>query len=90
VRSSESGPRARPRKLSYKEQLELDGLPERIAGLEKEQAQLRDEVASPEFYKSPKDRIAAVLARIDAVQVELDAVLERWVELDAVRGATTP
>jgi len=82
--------RGRARKLSYKEQLELDGLPERIAALEGEQKQLRDEVASPEFYKSPKDRITAVLARIDAVQVDLDAVLERWVELDAVRGATTP
>jgi ATP-binding cassette subfamily F protein uup len=93
LRSSEGGKprsgdvrsRARPRKLSYKEQVELDGLPVRIAALEKEQAQLRDEVASPEFYKSPKDRITFVLARMDDVQKELDAVLERWVELDALR-----
>jgi ATP-binding cassette subfamily F protein uup len=81
--------RTRARKLSYKEQLELDGLPDRIAALEAEQTQLRDDVASPEFYKSPKDRITAALARIDAVQGELDAVLERWVELDAVSKATT-
>jgi ABC transport system ATP-binding/permease protein len=81
--------RGRARKLSYKEQLELDALPERIAALEAEQARLRDEVASPEFYKSSKDHITTVLARIDAVQLELDAVLERWVELDTVRGATT-
>jgi hypothetical protein len=26
-----------------------------------------------------------VLARIDGVQKDLDAVLERWVELDAIR-----
>ena len=89
-RSSDGGqPRSadggkRPRKLSYKEQLELEALPARIAAIETEQAQLRDEVASPEFYKSPKDRITFVLARIDAVQAELDAALERWVELDAV------
>jgi ATP-binding cassette subfamily F protein uup len=76
--------RARPRKLSYKEQLELDGLPARIAALEGEQAVLRDEATSPEFYKSPKERITAVLARIETAQDELDAALERWVELDAI------
>ena len=78
------GEGGRPRKRSYKEQLELDGLPERIAALETEQSQLRDEAASPTFYKSPKDRITFVLARIDAVQKELDVTLERWVELDTV------
>ena len=62
-------------------------MPERIAALEQEQIQLRDEAAAPEFYKSPKDRITTVLARIDAVQKELDAVLERWVELDAIDSA---
>ena len=52
--------RADPRKLTFKEQHELDGLPERIAALEKEQSALRDEMASPAFYKSPKDRITFV------------------------------
>ena len=73
------------RKLSYKEKQELDGLPERIAALEDEQRRLQADVGSPEFYKSPKDQITAVVARVDAVQVELDAALERWVELDALR-----
>jgi ABC transport system ATP-binding/permease protein len=77
-------PAARPRKLSYKERQELEALPGRIAALEEEQRRLQTDVASPEFYKSPKDQIAAVLARAEAVQKELDAALERWVELDAV------
>jgi ATP-binding cassette subfamily F protein uup len=76
--------RARPRRLSYKEQRELDALPERIAALETEQARLKDESASPEFYKSPATHINAVLARIDAVHAELDAALARWVELEAI------
>jgi ATP-binding cassette subfamily F protein uup len=59
-------------------------LPARIAALEEEQRRLQADIASPEFYKSPKDQIAAALARTDAVQKELDAALERWVELDAV------
>jgi ATP-binding cassette subfamily F protein uup len=71
------------RKLSYKEQRELEGLPDQIAALEQEQQQLRDEASSPAFYKSPAERIKTVLARTEAVQLELDDVLARWVELDA-------
>ena len=48
---------------------------------------MREEVASAEFYKSGAAHIKAVLARVDAVQGELDAVLERWVELDAMKTA---
>jgi ABC transport system ATP-binding/permease protein len=72
---------SRSRKLSFKEQRELDALPPHIAALEAEQERLQGEAASPEFYKSPKDHIQAVLARIDTVQVELDAALARWIEL---------
>jgi ATP-binding cassette subfamily F protein uup len=74
------------RKLSHKEKRELDALPERIAALEAEQAQLREEAASAEFYKSPADRIKMVLARLDSVQEDLDTVLERWVELDGLKA----
>ncbi|HYT74640.1 MAG TPA: ATP-binding cassette domain-containing protein [Vicinamibacterales bacterium] len=76
--------RARPRKLSYNEQRELDALPARIAALEEAQQRLKDEAASVEFYKSPADHIHAVLARIETVHMELDVALERWIELDAV------
>jgi ATP-binding cassette subfamily F protein uup len=80
--------RARPRKMSYREQREFEALPGRISALEDEQQRLKDEAASADFYKAPADRIGAVLARIDVVQVELDAALERWIELEAI--AQTP
>ena len=73
-----------PRKLSYNEQREFDALPGRIAALEEEQQRLKDESASAEFYKSPADHIHAVLARIDDLHAELDAALERWLELDSI------
>ncbi|HET7619759.1 MAG TPA: ATP-binding cassette domain-containing protein [Vicinamibacterales bacterium] len=69
-------------KLSYNERRELDALPERIAALEEEQQRLQAESASPEFYKSPADHIHGVLARIDVVREDLDALLARWVELE--------
>ena len=75
---------AQPRKLSYKHQRELEGLPARIAALEEEQARLQQESESADFYKAPKDRIETVLARTAALQEELDVALARWVELDAL------
>jgi ATP-binding cassette subfamily F protein uup len=76
--------RERPRKLSFKEQRELDALPERIASLEAEQRKLKEESAAPEFYREPADHINGVLARLEALQRELDAALERWMELEAI------
>jgi len=76
--------RERARKLSYREQRELEAMPERIAALEDEQTRLKEEAAAAEFYKTGADRIRTVLARIDAVHTELDAALARWVELEAI------
>ena len=50
--------------------------------LEEELQRLQAESASPEFYKSPADHIHGVLARIDVVREDLDALLARWVELE--------
>jgi ATP-binding cassette subfamily F protein uup len=70
------------RKLSYKEKKEIETLPAHIEALEAEQARLRQESASADFYKSGADHIRAVLGRIDAIGPELETALARWVELD--------
>src|SRR5579872_3170799 len=80
-------PRPRPRKLSYNEQREFEALPGRIAALEDEQERLKQEAASADFYKLPADHIHGVLARIEAVRGEVDAALERWLELETVAQA---
>jgi ATP-binding cassette subfamily F protein uup len=70
------------RKLSYKEQRELESLPAHLEALETEQQRLRHESESPEFYKEQPDHIRAVLARLDQVGQELDTALARWMALD--------
>jgi ABC transport system ATP-binding/permease protein len=79
--------RQRVRRLSYKEQRELEGLPERIALLEDEQKRLQEESHSPEFYKADANHIRTVLARLEALGPELSALLERWVELEDLAGS---
>ena len=70
------------RKLTFKEKRELEALPSRIEALESEQSRLQAEAASPDFYKQPADRIRDVLARVEAIGPELEAVLARWVALE--------
>ena len=70
------------KKLSFKEQRELDSLPAHIEALEAEQQRLKAESESSVFYKAPPDHIRAVLARVEAVASELEAALTRWMELE--------
>ncbi|MBK6869156.1 MAG: ATP-binding cassette domain-containing protein [Burkholderiales bacterium] len=66
------------RKLSYREQRELDALPAQIEALEAEQAALRAELADGSLYQSDLQRAIALQARDGAIDEELTAALERW------------
>ena len=74
---------AAPRKLSYKEQRELDELPSRIEALEAEQAAIAERLASTELYVSEPQRVPELRARHDAIEEALMAALERWEALGA-------
>ncbi len=69
---------AKPRKLSYKEQRELDGLPARIEALEREQKALAEVLSDVALYTSDPPRIALAQARHAAIDAELLEALERW------------
>ncbi len=76
-------PASPPRKLSYKEQRELDGLPARIEALEAEQAALAAQLASADLYARQPQQVPALQARHAAIDDELLAALERWEALSA-------
>ncbi|OFW09075.1 MAG: ABC transporter ATP-binding protein [Acidobacteria bacterium RIFCSPLOWO2_02_FULL_67_36] len=78
----------RPRKLTFKEQRELDALPAHIEALEAEQERLQRETAAPEFYKESGDHIRGALARLDEIARELETALARWMELEEIAGRT--
>jgi len=69
------------RKLSYKEQRELDELPGRIEALETEQAELNRQLADPDIYRKEGANVAAMHARVEAIDEELLVLLERWEQL---------
>ncbi|RCI74186.1 ABC transporter ATP-binding protein, partial [Pseudomonas aeruginosa] len=70
------------KKLSYKLQRELEALPGQIDAVEAELAGVQETIAQQDFYLRPQDEQRETLARLDALQQELDALLERWAELE--------
>ena len=70
-------------KLSYKEQRELDALPDRVQALEAEQKALAERLASSELYVSEPQRVPALQARHDDIEAELLQSLERWEALSS-------
>jgi len=74
----------RPRRLTYKEQRELEELPERIEALEAEQKALYDAMADPELYKKDSEQIVRAKSRLETLEVELRETYERWEALEAM------
>lgn len=74
------------RRLSYKEQRELEALPGRIEQLEQDIAALQLELSRPELYQESGDAIAGVQARLAELEQTLSGVYARWEELEAGRG----
>jgi ATP-binding cassette subfamily F protein uup len=72
---------AKTRKLSYKDQRELDNLPSKIEELERNLEELGEKTSSAEFYQQDASTIAEVLDKIATTQAELDLAMERWLDL---------
>jgi ATP-binding cassette subfamily F protein uup len=66
------------KKLSYKEQRELEALPEMIEALEQEQREINEELADGNLYGSNPARAAELTQRSARIDDELMAALERW------------
>jgi ATP-binding cassette subfamily F protein uup len=75
-------PLQRARRLTYKEQRELEALPQRIELLEAELGELHQLTADPAFYRKAPAEIIRVKGRLDEVQNEVAEAYRRWEKLD--------
>ena len=71
-------PPAKAKKLSFKEQRELDGLPDQIAALEAEQSEINDALADGSLYSIDNVRALKLATRNAKIDDELMTALERW------------
>jgi ATP-binding cassette subfamily F protein uup len=84
-RRAAPAPRAAARKLTNKEQRELETLPARIETLEQEQIELTAKLADPVFYKGEASTLSAVKTRFEACEREHAEAFARWEKLEALR-----
>jgi ABC transport system ATP-binding/permease protein len=75
-------PQASKTKLSYKEQIELEKLPDQIDVLEKEQTSINHQLADPETYKDA-EKVKDLQARLNALEEALLNAITRWEELES-------
>ena len=72
----------RGNKLSYKYQRELEALPAQIEAAEAEVARLTTAVQEADFYQQPQEAQQAGFAALETAQQQLDALVERWMQLE--------
>lgn len=69
-------------KLSYKEQKQLDTLPETIAALEAEQANLSEKLSDASVF-ADKNKLEPIQRRLHEIEQEIEQAMDLWAELEA-------
>ena len=69
-------------KLSFKEQKELESLPQEIEQLETEQTNIGEELVKPETYTNA-DLIKTLQARLGDIEASIETKLSRWEALES-------
>ena len=76
-------PTAKAKKLSFKEQRELEQLPQQIAALESEQATISERLADPNLYAKEPAEAQKLSERFAEIDQLLMNSLERWEIIEA-------
>ncbi len=74
---------SKPKKLSFKEQRELEELPKLIADLEREQAEIGTKLADPDLYRQDPTAMQTLNARFTEIDSLLLLSLEKWEAIEA-------
>ncbi|MEP6885370.1 MAG: ATP-binding cassette domain-containing protein [Gammaproteobacteria bacterium] len=82
--SPEAALRAKARRLSYKDQRELESMPEKIQRLEAEQLQLQAAIADPALFQGTDERGTHALKRLTSLAAELEVAYARWDTLESM------
>ena len=84
--SDGSRQRARPHKLTWHEQRELEQLEARIEVLEAEKNELQSQInQSGDDYR----QLQTLAKRLQTVEAELEMITERWLELSEIAEGST-
>lgn len=69
-------------KMTFREKREYESIPDEIAVREKRKEELVGLIHDPEFFKTQAHRAPEINNEIETLDAELEALLERWMELE--------
>lgn len=73
-----------PKKLTFKEQHELDTLPDKITALETAKQKLETVLANPELFAKDRTAYEATAQKLAEVETAIASAEDRWLELEAL------
>jgi ABC transport system ATP-binding/permease protein len=85
----ENSPSETPRlkvKFGFRQQKELESIPQMVESLEKEQSELIIEMGNPDLYKKSKTEIIAMKKKLESVRTRLAEGYDRWDELERLKN----
>jgi ATP-binding cassette subfamily F protein uup len=85
---STTAPAAKPRKLTYKEQRELEGMEAAIAAAEQKIADTEALFLDPDFHRKHGQRAAEIHSELASAKDKVAKLYARWEQLEAVRAET--
>ena len=74
------------RKLSYKLQSELDGLPAQLEQLEANIDSIQSQINQPDFFSLPVERTKEIFDALQQAEMNLEQAFARWEELEAMKN----
>lgn len=84
-----AAPKTKPRKLSFKEQRELEGIEAQILAVEEEIARIEALFASPDFHRTHATQTNQLMAELAAAKEKSAQLYQRWEELESLRNAAS-
>jgi len=85
--SPKSAPKPKPtKKLSYKDQRELEALPLTIESLEQRLEAAHQKLADPNLYQESPEQIAELKQQSEDIEQELESAFARWEKLEALKN----
>jgi len=77
----------KPRKLSFKETRELEGMEAQIHAVEAEVARIEGLFADPEFFRKHAAQVNQLTHELEAAKENITKLYARWEELEAIKAA---
>ena len=87
AKTTKTAPPAKPRKLSFKEARELEGMEAQIHAVDAEIARIEGLFAAPNFHRTHATQTSQLAATLAAAKDNLAKLYARWEELEAIKAA---